>query len=95
MDIYGNQFISDVETQEGKAQLRFMGVLQYAGKNYLSDYDKVIYSATVRDNGTQEVLGMSPAFFEVDKNGMKSRLWLMDLPILPERFSVVRTNSTW
>ena len=67
MDIYGNQFISDVETQDGNAQLRFMGVLQYAGQNYLSDYDKVIYSATVRDNGTQEILGMSPAFFEVDK----------------------------
>ena len=67
MDIYGNQFISDVETSEGNAQLRFMGVLQYAGQNYLSDYDKVIYSATVRDNGTQEILGMSPAFFEVDK----------------------------
>ena len=67
MDIYGNQFISDVETSEGNAQLRFMAVLQYAGQNYLSDYDKVIYSATVRDNGTQESLGMSPAFFEVDK----------------------------
>ncbi len=67
MDIYGNQFISDVETQDGNAQLRFMGVLQYAGQNYLSDYDQVIYSATVRDNGTQEILGMSPAFFEVDK----------------------------
>ena len=66
MDIYGNQFISDVETSEGNAQLRFMGVLQYAGQNYLSDYDKVIYSATVHDYGTQEILGMSPAFFEVD-----------------------------